>query len=195
MIRDNIEKNQQIMANDLAIAKIRRELPEYFDTEGNFMIDRLQNVLAENSVDLNNESYELKFLGKSYSKYIASTKPESVLVPDTVHNGQERNAQSENLYIVGDNLDVLKHLLGSYARKIKCIYIDPPYNTGSDGFIYADKFDYTVDQLVEKIGLSQQEAERILDLKGKSSHSAWLSFMYPRIYLVVWCPNLRPIAC
>lgn len=51
------------------------------------------------------------------------------MVPDLEHNADATNAESENLYIVGDNLDALKHLLGSYAGQVKCIYIDPPYNT------------------------------------------------------------------
>src|SRR5699024_2339842 len=90
---------------------------------------------------------------------------------------------SENLYIVGDNLDALKHLLGSYAGKAKCIYIDPPYNTGSDGFVYADDFGFTTKDLVEKVGLDEDEAERVMALQGKSSHSAWLTLMYPRLEL------------
>lgn len=66
---------------------------------------------------------------------------------------------------------------------MKCIYIDPPYNTGSDGFVYVDDFGFTAKQLVEKIGLGEDEAKRITDLQGKSSHSAWLTFMYPRLEL------------
>nr|WP_176704946.1 DNA methyltransferase [Arthrobacter sp.] len=64
---------------------------------------------------------------------------------------------------------------------MKCIYIDPPYNTGSDGFTYQDNFGFTVESLVEKIGLGREEAERTLALQGKSSHSAWLTFMLPRL--------------
>ncbi|MDD7384697.1 MAG: DNA methyltransferase [Actinomycetaceae bacterium] len=134
-------------------------------------------------INLSREGYELKFLGKSYAKYLTSTETETVVVPDLDHNSQPENKNSENLYIVGDNLDALKHLLGSYAGQVKCIYIDPPYNTGSDGFVYNDDFGFTPAQLVDKIGLSEDEAERVLDLQGKSSHSAWLTFMYPRLQL------------
>lgn len=89
------------------------------------------------------------------------------------------------IYISGDNLDGLKHLLKSYYGAVKCIYIDPPYNTGSDGFIYADKFSYTKETLQEKLSVSEDEAERILDLtkRGSASHSAWLMFMYSRLFL------------
>lgn len=147
------------------------------------MLDRLQETLREGEVDLTREGYELRFLGKSYAKYLTSTRTETVMVPDLEHNAEAANVESENLYIVGDNLDALKHLLGSYAGQVKCIYIDPPYNTGSDGFVYVDDFGFAVRDLVEKVGLDESEAERMLALRGKSSHSAWLTFMYPRLEL------------
>lgn len=183
MIRDAQEANEDVGPNDFEIARLRTALPEYFDSGGGFMLDRLQKALRQSDVDLTREGYELKFLGKSYAKYLTSTKTESVVVPDLEHNAEEVNAKSENLYIVGDNLDGLKHLLGSYAGQVKCIYIDPPYNTGSDGFAYKDDFGFTASQLVEKIGSNDDEARRILDMHGKSSHSAWLTFMYPRLEL------------
>ena len=116
---------------------------------------------------------------------LASLNTETVIVPDEEHNSLPENARSENVYISGDNLDALKHLLKSYAGKVKCIYIDPPYNTGSDGFVYNDKFNFTVDYLVEKLSIDEEQAKRILDLtnRGSASHSAWLMFMYPRLQL------------
>ena len=134
-------------------------------------------------MNLTHEGYELKFLGKSYAKYLAGLETETVVVPDLDHNAEPENKNSENLYIVGDNLHALQHLVKSYAGKIKCIYIDPPYNTGSDGFAYNDDFGFTAQQLIGRIGVSEDEAERILDMQGKSSHSAWLTFMYPRLQL------------
>lgn len=183
MIRDINEHNETAKPNDFELNRLRAALPEYFDDNGNFMIDRLQEILQTGEIDLTRESYELRFLGKSYARYLTSTKTDTVVVPDLEHNARPTNKDSENLYIVGDNLDALKHLLGSYASEVKCIYIDPPYNTGSDGFVYNDDFGFTAPQLVEKIGLSEDESERILDLQGKSSHSAWLTFMYPRLQL------------
>ncbi|MDD7541126.1 MAG: DNA methyltransferase [Mobiluncus porci] len=183
MIRDAHQHNENVTPNDFAIERLRAALPEYFDKEGNFMLDRLQENLQNGDVNLTKEGYELKFLGKSYAKYLTSTETETVVVPDLEHNAEPENRESENLYIVGDNLDALKHLLGSYTGQVKCIYIDPPYNTGSDGFVYNDDFGFTPAQLVDKIGLSEDEAERVLDLQGKSSHSAWLTFMYPRLQL------------
>lgn len=183
MIRDAHETNATVAPTDFEVARLRAALPEYFDKDGGFMLDRLQDALRAGEVNLTREGYELKFLGKSYAKYLTSTRTETVVVPDLEHNAEGANAESGNLYIVGDNIDALKHLLGSYSGQVKCIYIDPPYNTGSDGFVYVDDFGFTVQELVRKIGLSEDEAKRVIDLQGKSSHSAWLTFMYPRLEL------------
>ena len=183
MIRDAHEANETTKPNDFELARLRSVLPEYFDKDGGFRLDRLQEALSSADVSMTREGYELKFLGKSYAKYLTSTRTETVMVPDLEHNAEAANAESENLYIVGDNLDALKHLLGSYAGQVKCIYIDPPYNTGSDGFVYVDDFGFTAKDLVEKVGLDEDEAERVMALQGKSSHSAWLTFMYPRLEL------------
>lgn len=183
MIRNSLKYNETVKPNEFELKRLRSVLPEYFDKNGNFMIDRLQETLKSGDIDLTREGYELKFLGKSYAKYLTSTKTETVVVPDFEHNALPENKDSENLYIVGDNLDALKHLLGSYAGKVKCIFIDPPYNTGSDEFVYNDSFEFSIEHLVEKVGLSEDEAARVLDLRGKSSHSAWLTFMFPRLYL------------
>lgn len=183
MIRDAHEANATTRPADFELARLRATLPEYFDKNGAFKFDRLQEALSSADVSMTREGYELDFLGKSYAKYLTSTRTETVVVPDLEHNAESVNADSENLYIVGDNLDALKHLIGSYAGKIKCIYIDPPYNTGTDGFVYADDFGFTANDLVEKMGLDEDEAERVMALRGKSSHSAWLTFMYPRLEL------------
>lgn len=143
MIRDAHETNATVAPTDFEVARLRAALPEYFDKDGGFMLDRLQDALRAGEVNLTREGYELKFLGKSYAKYLTSTKTETVVVPDLEHNAQSANESSENLYVVGDNIDALKHLLGSYSGLVKCVYIDPPYNTGSDGFVYNDDFGFT----------------------------------------------------
>lgn len=183
MIRDAHEANETARPYDFELARLRAALPEYFDKGGDFMLDRLQETLRDGDVNLTREGYGLKFLGKSYAKYLTSTKTETVVVPDVEHNSADANAESQNLYIVGDNLDALKHLIGSYSSRVKAIYIDPPYNTGKDGFVYNDDFGFTAADLVKKIGLDEDEARRVTDLHGKSSHSAWLTFMYPRLEL------------
>lgn len=183
MIKDNLKINETIKPNSNEIEKLKVNFPQFFDKDGNFLEDRLKEILKQNDINLIKEGYELKFLGKSYARYLSSTKTETFVVPHVEENAKEENKESENLYIIGDNLDALKHLLGSYSGKIKCIYIDPPYNTGSDGFVYPDNFSFNADKLSNMLGINEEESERIINLKGKSSHSAWLTFMYPRLLL------------
>ncbi|WP_186431376.1 site-specific DNA-methyltransferase [Clostridium sp. BSD9I1] len=185
MLKDIIEKNENVAINQRQIDILKRHFPSCFTNEGNFDVKKLEQVLNENEVDITKEGYELNFLGKSYAKLLTALESETVIKPDLEHNSKEENKSSENIYITGDNLDSIKHLLKSYAGNIKCIYIDPPYNTGSDGFAYMDNFKFTPEQLSEKIGISEEEAQRILNMtsRGSASHSAWLTFMYPRLYL------------
>ena len=183
MLKDNIIANENIKPNSNEIEKLKANFPQFFDKDGEFLLDRFKEMLRQSDITLNKEGYELEFLGKSYARYLSSTKTETFLAPHVEENSKEENKNSENLYIIGDNLDALKHLLGSYVGKIKCIYIDPPYNTGSDGFVYPDNFSFDAKELSNTIGIEEEEAKRILNLKGKSSHSAWLTFMYPRLIL------------
>lgn len=183
MIRNNIIDNQAMKPNSRELNLLKKEFPQFFNIEGEFLLDQFKDMLGENDVSLNKEGYELKFLGKSYARYLSATKTETYIAPDLKHNALPENIHSENIYIVGDNIDALKHLIGSYAGKIKCIYIDPPYNTGTDGFVYPDKFSFSVEELVNIINIDEEEAHRIINLAGKSSHSAWLTFIYPRLVL------------
>jgi len=183
MIKNEIQSNDTVTPSTLEVSKLRSALPQFFDGDGGFLMEKFQNMLKTTEVNVSQEAYELNFLGKSYAKYLAGLSTETVIVPDTEHNNRVQHAKSENVYIVGDNLDALKHLKHSYRNQIKCIYIDPPYNTGNDGFLYSDTFGFTVKDLVEKIGLDEGEAQRVHELQGKASHSAWLTFMLPRLAL------------
>lgn len=184
MIKDIEKHNETVSINDKEIAVLKEYFPACFKKDGSFDIDRLQEELKV-KVDLVNEGYELKFLGKGYAKLLASFDTTTVITPNIVHNNLPENKESENIYISGDNLDGLKHLLKSYHKSIKCIYIDPPYNTGSDGFIYKDNFNFNADELQEKLSIDETQAKRILDLtkRNSASHSAWLMFMYCRLQL------------
>jgi adenine-specific DNA-methyltransferase len=184
MIQDIKDQNEDVTINSRQIAVLKEYFSACFSADGSFDITRFQEEIKDKA-DIVHEGYELKFLGKSYAKLLASTDTTTVLMPDEAHNSLPENANSENIYISGDNLDGLKHLLKSYQNSIKCIYIDPPYNTGSDGFVYQDNFNYTIDTLQEKLNVSEDEAQRILDLtkRGSASHSAWLMFMYCRLLL------------
>ena len=181
----NIEKsNENVAINDKEIAVLREHFPACFKNDGSFDIERFKETLKD-KVDVVHEGYELKFLGKSYAKLLASLDTTTVITPNEEHNSQPENENSENIYISGDNLDGLKHLLKSYAKSVKCIYIDPPYNTGSDGFVYKDNFNFTAEELQDKLSVDENQANRILELtqKGSASHSAWLMFMYSRLQL------------
>lgn len=184
MIKDVLAANETVTLNDKEIAVLKETFPSCFKADGSFDMVRFSEYLKD-KIEISHEGYELKFLGKSYAKMLASLDTETVIVPDDSHNSISENVNSENVYISGDNLDGLKHLLKSYAGQVNCIYIDPPYNTGSDGFVYNDKFDFTVNELVTKLSIEEDQAQRILDLtkRGSASHSAWLMFMYPRLLL------------
>lgn len=183
MIGQNLKSNQDKKPNSREMEKLKKEFPQFFTKDGEFKIDNFKDFLKKEEIELSKEGYGLEFLGKSYAKYLSSLESETYISPDLKHNEKDENKNSENLYIVGDNIDALKHLLGSYSGKIKCIYIDPPYNTGSDGFVYPDKFNFNSEELARTIGITEEEAERILNLSGKSTHSAWLTFIYPRLLL------------
>lgn len=184
MIKDIEKDNENVAINDKEIAVLREHFPACFKSDGSFDIERFKEELKD-KVDIVHEGYELKFLGKSYAKLLASLDTTTVITPNTEHNSLEENKNSENIYISGDNLDGLKHLLKSYAKSVKCIYIDPPYNTGSDGFVYKDNFNFTADELQDKLSVDETQANRIIDLtkRNSASHSAWLMFMYARLQL------------
>lgn len=184
MIKDIIENNENKSINQDRINQLKQIIPNCFDKNGNLDIELLKKEF-DSELNFTRESFELNFLGKSYAKMITGLDTETVIEPDTEHNSIEENKNSENIYISGDNLDALKHLLKAYEGKIKCIYIDPPYNTGSDGFVYNDTFKFTKESLIEKLDIGEDEAERIISMTSgnSSSHSAWLTFMYPRLYL------------
>ena len=181
---DEIRTNEAVNISDNTINKLRADFPSCFTNEGKFDWLKFKELLSDN-IDITNEGYELNFLGKSYAKYLTSLDEDTLLIPDEEHNKQDINRNSQNVYITGDNFDSMKHLLNSYRGLIKCIYLDPPYNTGSDGFTYHDKFSFTVPTLMEKLNLGEKEAERVLDLttRGSASHSAWCMFMLPRLLM------------
>ena len=184
MIKDIIAANESITPNSREMDILKEHFPSCFHSDGSFDLGRFQEFLND-KVAVAHEGYELKFLGKNYARLLASVDTTTVIVPDEEHNSKPENANSENIYISGDNLDGLKHLLKSYSRKVKCIYIDPPYNTGKDDFAYNDNFNFSAEELSEKLSIGEEDAKRILDLtkRGSSSHSAWLLFMYPRLLL------------
>lgn len=172
-------------ANSKQLAVLKANFPQCFDKNGAFIQEKLLEIVKSSDVELSKESYSLNWLGKSYARLLANLPPKTLLTEDKDHNQREENKNSQNLLIKGDNLEVLKHMVNAYAEKVKMIYIDPPYNTGSDGFVYNDDRKFTPEQLSELAGIGLDEATRILEFttKGSSSHSAWLTFIYPRLYV------------
>ena len=182
VIRDHLQENENVKPNTAFLEELKNKLPEFFNNDG-FDIDKFKNALEENNVNEFSEGYQLNFIGKDYARKQAGDAPTSVIVPDNEHNRKEENKNSKNLFFTGDNLEVLRHLRNNYPNKIDVIYIDPPYNTGKDDFVYPDKFEYSDKQLEEFFGMSDEDVSKLDALKGSKSHSAWLTFMYPRLWL------------
>lgn len=184
MIKNIIENNKNADINTNKINKLKELFPNCFNRNGEFDMSVFEEELKSNT-SIVKEGYGLNFLGKNYAKYISSLDTETILVPDEENNKKEENKNSENIYISGDNIDALKHLVKSYTGQIKCIYIDPPYNTGGDGFVYNDKFNLSVEKIADVLDINEEEAKRIYNMTNSksNSHSAWLTFMYPRLYI------------
>ncbi|UXU55003.1 site-specific DNA-methyltransferase [Staphylococcus agnetis] len=191
MIKDNENFNNTVSENNVFLEELREKIPNYFrsnvyDEEGNlielggFDYEKFNNNIKNSQQSSFSSSYTLNFVGKNYAKKQAGEKPTSIIVPNKKVNFLNK---SENLIFSGDNLEVLRHLQNNYQNRIEYIYIDPPYNTGSDGFTYPDKFEYSDEKLMEIFNLSNEELIRFKSIQGKSNHSAWLAFMYPRLLL------------
>lgn len=145
--------------------------------------DKLRSLFTSKVVEGNVERYEFTWPGKRAARAAASTATTKTLRPCRAESVNFDT--TENLYIEGDNLEVLKLLQTSYAGKVKMIYIDPPYNTGHD-FVYRDRFSLTAEELAKKAG-SLDEDGNLVDFTNDSSearyHSNWCSMMYPRLKL------------
>ena len=128
MIKDIIENNNNKTINEDKISNLKQIIPNCFDKDGRLDLELLKKEF-NTDLEFSKESFELNFLGKSYAKMITGLDTETVIEPDLGHNNKEENINSENIYISGDNIDALKHLVKAYEGKIKCIYIDPPYAT------------------------------------------------------------------
>ncbi|MEN4440752.1 site-specific DNA-methyltransferase [Staphylococcus hominis] len=194
MLKDNEKYNKNVKSNSSFMEELFNKLPEFFtsekyDDKGNliesakFNLDKFEHALKEYNVGELSSGYQLNFIGKNYAKKQSGEIPKSVIVPDKDHNTKPININSKNLFFTGDNLELLRYLQSNYAKSIDFIYIDPPYNTNSNDFVYPDNFDYSDDQLKDMFELSDEELKRLKSIQGRSTHDAWLTFMYPRLYL------------
>lgn len=143
--------------------------------DGTIDFDKLRLILGV-EVDEGQERYAFTWPGKADAIRQAQTPSTATLRPDEADSVDWDT--TENLYIEGDNLEVLKLLQRGYHGKVKMIYIDPPYNTGHD-FVYKDSFQDSIENYKEQAGLSEQSNA---DTSGRY-HSDWLSMMYPRLKL------------
>ena len=166
--------------------QLKEIIPEAF-TEGKIDWEKLKATLGED-IGFKNERYVLNWAGKSDAFRVLQSPTTSTLVPDKEESVNFDN--TEHLFIEGENLEVLKVLQKSYFGKIKMIYIDPPYNTGNDKFIYPDKFSETKEEYLSRIGDKDESGymtrEGLFRTNSKDSghyHSNWLSMMYPRLFL------------
>ena len=165
---------------------LRLLMPEVFD-EGHIDWEKLKAALGEN-VNFANERYVLNWAGKSEAFRVMQQPSTATLVPCREESVDFDNTQ--NVFIEGENMEVLKVLQRIYFRKVKMIYIDPPYNTGSDSFIYPDKFSESKEEYLRRVGDKNEEGYMTRDGMFRKNakengqyHSNWLNMMMPRLYL------------
>lgn len=171
-------KTMDIVAEN--VSKLKELFPEAF-TEGKVDFEALKEVLGE-YVDGREERYSFTWNGKSKARMIAQTPSSGTLRPCKDESVDWDTTQ--NLFIEGDNLEVLKLLQKSYHKKVKMIYIDPPYNTGKD-FVYKDNFKDNIRNYKEITGQVDSEGRNISsnpETNGRY-HTDWLNMMYPRLKL------------
>lgn len=166
--------------NDERLQTLKQLYPDWFTSEGSLNMDEVKKAVNADSVN-ETERYEFRWFGKSQAKRNAFTPSNATLVYDEVRSVNPDS--SENLIIEGENLEVLKLLSGSYREKVKCIYIDPPYNTGKD-FVYSDNFTqdkkgYWEDAEVLENGV---KVNTNTETDGRY-HSNWLNMMYSRLLI------------
>lgn len=165
---------------------LRNLIPEAF-AEGKIDWEKLKAALGE-EVNFSNERYVLNWAGKSDAFRIMQQPSAATLVSCKEESVDFDN--TENIFIEGENMEVLKVLQKSYFGKVKMIYIDPPYNTGNDSFIYPDKFSETKEEYQKRVGDKDADGYMMRDgMFQKNSrengqyHSNWLNMMMTRLYL------------
>lgn len=175
----NIEKIGQSFPNCLTERINKNGMPEMA-----IDFDKLKQELSKEIVEGNQERYQFTWPGKREAMRLANTPTNMTLRP--VRDNSVDFDNTENLYIEGDNLEVLKLLRENYLGKVKMIYIDPPYNTGND-FVYEDDFSQTSGEFKDKSGMFDENGRMLLqnyeinaDSNGRF-HTDWLNMMYPRL--------------
>ncbi|RVZ04979.1 site-specific DNA-methyltransferase [Helicobacter pylori] len=175
----NKEINQEKSVNEKNVEVFNRYFPGCLSIENDNQLTldtrKLKALLGDFS-EIKEEGYGLDFVGKKIALNQAFKKNHKILKP-------LNESTSKHILIKGDNLDALKILKQSYSEKIKMIYIDPPYNTKNENFIYGDDFSQSNEEVLKQLDYSKEKLDYIKNLFGSKSHSGWLSFMYPRLLL------------
>lgn len=178
-----MEKIKALGSEDIVANNIER-LKELFPTifsEGKLVVEELQALLGE-YVEKDNEFYQMTWAGKTQAQKEANKLSTGTLRPNKADSKDWDT--TGNIFIEGDNLEVLKLLQKTYSNKIKMIYIDPPYNTGKD-FVYKDNYKDNLTNYLEITGQTDEEGKKVstnTDSDGRY-HSNWLNMMYPRLKL------------
>lgn len=172
IVNENIKYIQERFPN--AIVETEKD----FEVDFNTLKQEMSNIIADDT----KEKYQLTWPGKKEAILLANTRTTKTLRPLKEKSVDFDN--TENIYIEGDNLEALKILQESYLNKIKCIYIDPPYNTGND-FIYNDNFNKNTNDELEDSGQVDEEGNRLITNTESNGrfHSDWLNMIYPRLKL------------
>lgn len=169
-------------------------MTEIKDSNGNVRhavdFDKLRQNLSEDVVEGSTERYQFTWPGKREAMHLANTPIRKTLRPcreeSVGRDGTPGGFDSENLYIEGDNLDVLKCLREDYLGAVKMIYIDPPYNTGKD-FVYRDNYAKDKEEFEKESGYTDEEGNKVVDPMVRNTeangrfHTDWLNMMYPRL--------------
>jgi len=182
MQKVTLEDGQSANIIDENIAQLKALLPDAF-TDGKVNFDVLRQLLGDAKVlDEGEEKYGLTWHGKKQARQIALTPSTGTLIP--CKNESADWDRTSNLFIEGDNLEVLKLLQKSYARRIKMIYIDPPYNTGKE-FVYPDNFKDNLDTYLRYTRQIDDEGVKFSSNTetGGRKHTNWLNMLLPRLRL------------
>ncbi len=175
------EKVNKLVRIDLLKERLKEVLPQVFeDNKVNF--ENLKTLLNCEIVEKEDDRFYFNWAGKNNLYKLIQSPAYGTLKPDKEKSVDFDN--TENIVIVGENLETLKLLLKPYFGKVKMIYIDPPYNTGKD-FIYRDNFKEPLKDYLEKTGQVDSEGKKLTTNTEASGryHSDWLNFIYPRLFL------------
>lgn len=179
-VQENIEKIRELCPNCVTEISRGGVVSSAVD------FDKLKQEMSDMLIDEGEERYQMTWPNKRNAVLLANTPISATLRPCKEESVDFDN--TKNLYIEGDNLDVLKLLQETYLGKIKMIYIDPPYNTGKDSFVYNDCYSMNEEEFLNAGGYYDSEGNRVVDIKDNNEsngrfHTEWLNMLYPRLRL------------